>query len=144
MAAWAWGLVAIAALYAGLVGTLFIAGRRADATAIARLVPDCVVLVRRLARDPRVPRRRRWLLGGLIAYLVLPVDLVPDFIPVVGQLDDALAVLWVLRGVMRSAGPAIIAEHWPGSERTLALITRAAAPRSRRAGGATGRRPPSG
>ena len=143
MAAWVWALLAIAALYAGLVAALFAAERRADAVAIARLVPDCVVLVRRLARDPRVARRRRWLLGALLVYLVIPIDLVPDFIPVAGQLDDALLVLWVLRGVLRSAGPAVVAEHWPGPDRTLALVTRAAAPRSRRAGGAAGRRPPS-
>ena len=144
MPGWAWALVAIAVLYAGLVGALVAAGRRADAAAIARLVPDCFVLVQRLARDPRVPRRRRWLLGALVAYLAMPVDLVPDFIPVAGQVDDALIVLWVLRGVLRSAGPAVVEEHWPGPKRTLALVIRAAAPRSRRAGGATGRRPPSG
>jgi len=144
MPAWAWVLLAIAALYAGLVGALIAAVPRADAAAIARLVPDCIVLVRRLVRDPRVPRRQRWLLGGLVVYLVMPVDLVPDFVPVAGQLDDALVVLWVLRGVLRSAGPAVVAEHWPGPDRTLALVTRAAAPRSPRAGGAGGRRPPSG
>jgi uncharacterized membrane protein YkvA (DUF1232 family) len=143
MATWAWALVVIGAAYLALVAALLAAGRRADAVAIARLVPDCLVLVRRLARDPRVPRRRRWMLAGLLVYLVFPIDLVPDFISVAGQLDDALLLLWVLRGVLRTAGPAVVAEHWPGSERTLALVTRAAAPRSRRAGGAAGRRPPS-
>jgi uncharacterized membrane protein YkvA (DUF1232 family) len=143
MPGWAWALLAIAAMYVGLVAALLAAGRRADAAAIARLVPDCLVLVRRLARDPRVPRRRRWLLVALLVYLVVPIDLVPDFITVVGHLDDALLMLWVLRGVLRTAGPAVVAEHWPGSDRALALVTRAAAPRSRRAGGATGRRPPS-
>jgi uncharacterized membrane protein YkvA (DUF1232 family) len=143
MAAWVWALLTIAALYAGVVVALLAAGRPADAGAIARLVPDCVVLIRRLARDPRVPRRRRWLLGALLVYLVVPIDLVPDFIPVAGQLDDALLVAWVLRGVLRSAGPAVVAEHWPGPASTLALLNRAAAPRSPRAGGAARRRPPS-
>jgi uncharacterized membrane protein YkvA (DUF1232 family) len=144
MPGWAWALLAIVAIYVGLVAALLAAGRRTDAAAIARLVPDCLVLVRRLARDPRVPRRRRWLLVALLGYLAVPIDLVPDFVPVAGQLDDALLVLWVLRGVLRTAGPAVVAEHWPGPDRTLALVTRAAAPRSRRAGGAAGRRPPSG
>jgi hypothetical protein len=60
MPAWAWALVAVAALYVGFLAALLAGGRRADAAAaVARLVPDCVVLVQRLARDPRVPRRRR-------------------------------------------------------------------------------------
>jgi uncharacterized membrane protein YkvA (DUF1232 family) len=143
MPGWAWGLVGIAAIYLGFVAALLAAGRRADAAAIARMVPDCLVLVQRLARDPRVPRRRRWLLAALLVYLVFPIDLVPDFITVAGQVDDALLMLWVLRGVLRTAGPAVVAEHWPGSDRGLAMVTRAAAPRSRRAGGAGGRRPPS-
>jgi uncharacterized membrane protein YkvA (DUF1232 family) len=143
MPAWAWALVATVGLYAGLVAALFAAGRRSDAVAIARLIPDCVVLVQRLARDRRVPRGRRWLLGALLVYLVNPIDLVPDFIPVAGQLEDAVLVLWCLRGVLRSAGPAVVAQHWPGPDRTLALVTRAAAPRSPRADGAGGRRPPS-
>jgi uncharacterized membrane protein YkvA (DUF1232 family) len=83
------------------------------------------------------------MLGGLLLYLGVPIDLVPDFIPVAGQLDDALLVAWVMRGVLRSAGPSVVAELWPGSERTLALVNRAAAPRCPRAGGAAGRRRPS-
>jgi uncharacterized membrane protein YkvA (DUF1232 family) len=144
MAPWLWGLLALATLYVALVAGLLATGRRADALAISRLIPDCVVLVRRLARDPRVPRRQRWLLGGLLLYLVVPIDLVPDFIPVAGQLDDALLVAWALRSVLRSAGPAVVAELWPGPERTLALVNRAAAPRSYRAGGVGGRRRPWG
>jgi uncharacterized membrane protein YkvA (DUF1232 family) len=55
-------------------------------------LPDCIVLVTRLAREPRVPRRRKLLLFALVGYLALPFDLVPDFIPVAGQLDDAIIV----------------------------------------------------
>ena len=94
----------------------------AKAREVARLIPDCVVLVRRLASDKRVPRRRRWALAGLAAYLLSPIDLVPDFIPVAGQLDDAILVVIVLRGVLRAAGPELVAEHWPGSERGLDLL----------------------
>ena len=124
MPAWAWILLAIAALYAGLVGALLAAAPRADAAAIARLVPDCIVLVRRLVRDPRVPRRQRWLLGGLVVYLVMPVDLVPDFVPVAGQLDDAVIIALVLRGLLRSAGPGLMREHWPGPTALLVPLLR--------------------
>jgi uncharacterized membrane protein YkvA (DUF1232 family) len=135
MPAWAWALLGLAALYAvlvaALVAALSLAGRRAAARAVARLIPDCVTLARRLARDPRVPRRWRWVLAGLLLYLVLPFDLVPDFIPVAGQLDDALLVILAVRGVLRAAGPVVVAEHWLGSQRALAILIRVATPRSR-------------
>ncbi len=115
-------LVAYALLVAGLV----VAGRRTDARALAGFVPDCVVLVRRLLGDPRVPRARKLLLAGLLAYLALPFDLVPDVIPIAGQLDDAIAVALVLRVVLRGAGPAALREHWPGPERSLRPILRLA------------------
>jgi uncharacterized membrane protein YkvA (DUF1232 family) len=141
---WAWVLVGLAALYGALIAALCIAGRRRQLVALARLIPDSVGLVRGLVGDPRVPRRWRWALAGLFVYLVLPFDLVPDFIPVAGHVDDAVLVVVVMRGVLRAAGPAIVAEHWAGSQSMLEILTRVAAPRSRRAGGAGGRRPPSG
>jgi uncharacterized membrane protein YkvA (DUF1232 family) len=73
----------------------------AEARELARVVPDKLALVRRLAADPATPRRHRLLLLALSAYLVSPIDLIPDFIPVLGQLDDAIAVLIVLRIVTR-------------------------------------------
>jgi uncharacterized membrane protein YkvA (DUF1232 family) len=121
---WAWSLVAAVALYALLVLALVLAGRRADAVAVARLVPDCVVLIRRLTRDPRVPRRYRWLLLALVAYLLLPFDIVPDFVPVAGALDDAILVVWVLRTVLRGAGPDALVENWPGPPQTLEALLR--------------------
>ena len=103
-------------------------GRRADARALATLIPDCVVLATRLVRDPRVPRRRKLLLIGLAGYLAMPFDLVPDFIPVAGQLDDAIVVAFVLRSFVRSGGEPLLREHWPGPEGSLALILRLARP----------------
>lgn len=115
----------VLALYAALVVGLVIAGRRADAAALARFVPDCVVLVRRFLGDPRVPRHSRLALGALLVYLVSPIDLVPDFVPVAGQLDDALLVALVFRALVRSAGPELVREHWPGSPESLAVVLRA-------------------
>jgi uncharacterized membrane protein YkvA (DUF1232 family) len=126
---WAWLLVSIgviAAVYAAFVISLVLAGRRSDARAMATFIPDCIVLVSRLARDGRVPRRRKVLLLALVAYLALPFDLVPDFIPVAGQLDDAIIVALVLRSFVRSSGVSLIRELWPGPERSLALILRLA------------------
>jgi uncharacterized membrane protein YkvA (DUF1232 family) len=82
------------------------------------------VLVRRLAADDRVPRRTRLTLAALAVYLVMPIDLVPDFMPVVGHVDDAILVVLVLRAVVRAAGPVILAEHWPGRPRGLQLLRR--------------------
>ena len=116
-------LVVVATYVAGLAA-LLVAGRGSDARAVARLVPDCLRLARRLARDPRVPRARRLSLLALAAYLALPFDLVPDVIPVLGVLDDALLVVVVLRGVARAAGPELLVEHWPGPPRGLKLLQR--------------------
>jgi uncharacterized membrane protein YkvA (DUF1232 family) len=93
---------------------------------LARVVPELGWLFMRLARDRRVPLLRRLQLVVLGAYLVSPIDLVPDFIPVVGQLDDAAIAAVVLRGVVRAAGPEVVAEHWPGSTRTLNVVLRLA------------------
>jgi uncharacterized membrane protein YkvA (DUF1232 family) len=126
---WAWWLCAIALLavvYAAFVGVLVLSGRRRDARALATFIPDCIVLVTRLARDERVPRRRKLLLLGLVGYLALPFDLVPDFVPVAGQLDDALIVALVLRRFVRAGGEPLLRELWPGPEASLAVILRLA------------------
>jgi uncharacterized membrane protein YkvA (DUF1232 family) len=129
MTPWQWGLIVLGALalvYLGLVGMLAVFGRKAEARALARFVPDCVVLFRRLLSDPRLPRSRKLLLVGLIAYLSMPFDIVPDFIPVAGQLDDAIIVALVLRTVLRAAGADVIREHWPGPEPSLNTLLRLA------------------
>jgi uncharacterized membrane protein YkvA (DUF1232 family) len=90
-----------AALYVAGVLALIALGRRSDSRALVQLIPDCIALFRRLLGDPRVPWWCKVLLVLAIAYLALPFDLVPDFIPVAGQLDDAIIVAVVLRIVLR-------------------------------------------
>ena len=127
MSWWYWsavGVVALLAIYTAFVLWLAVVGRREEARALARFIPDCVVLVTRLAREPRVPRRRKLLLLALAGYLLLPFDLVPDFIPVAGQLDDAIIVALVLRRFLRAGGEPLIRELWPGPQESLALILR--------------------
>jgi hypothetical protein len=121
-----WTLVAVGVfllLYAALVLALVIAGRRESARALAGFIPDCIVLCGRLLGDSRVPRRKKALTG----YLALPFDLVPDFIPVAGQLDDVVIVALVLRSFVRGGGEPLVREHWPGPENSLALVLRLAA-----------------
>ena len=130
---WSWLLLSlgvVAAVWACFVLWLVAAGRREDARALARFIPDCIVLVTRLARDPRVPRRRKLLLLGLAGYLALPFDLVPDFIPVAGQLDDAIIVALVLRHFLRAGGEPMIRQLWPGPEASLNLVLRIAGTRT--------------
>lgn len=129
---WIWLALALglaAVVWLALVTALLLGGRRQEARALAGFVPDCLVLVSRLLGDERVPRRRKLLLAGLVGYLALPFDLVPDFIPVAGQLDDALVVAFVLRRFLRSGGDELVREHWPGPEQSLRLVLRAAGAR---------------
>ncbi|MFE5410548.1 YkvA family protein [Microbacterium sp. NPDC056569] len=98
------------------------AGRDVDWRQVMRLVADVVVLVKRLIGDPTVPRETRWWLGGLLVYLLLPIDLVPDFIPVLGYADDAIIVAIALRYAIRTAGESAIERHWPGTPTGLEAV----------------------
>lgn len=91
---------------------------------LLRLLPDVMRLVRRLAADPTLPRGLRVRLGLLVAYLVLPIDLVPDFVPVVGYADDAIVVALALRSVVRVAGAEALDRHWPGTPEGLGALKR--------------------
>jgi len=116
--------VVLVAVYVGLVVALLIGARQWDIRMIAKLVPHCAVLFKRLLADPRVPAKWKLASGFALVYLAFPFDLVPDFIPVAGQLDDAIVVALVLRGLLRSAGPRLMREHWPGPTALLVPLER--------------------
>jgi uncharacterized membrane protein YkvA (DUF1232 family) len=113
-------------VYALFLVWLIVAGRKEEARAAAGFVPDFVVLFRRLLSDRRVSRRQKLVLAAVLPHLVLPFDLVPDFIPVAGYLDDAVIVAFVLRLVLRGSGPELIEEHWPGPRTSLSFVLRLA------------------
>jgi uncharacterized membrane protein YkvA (DUF1232 family) len=89
-----------------------------------RLLPDLVRLLKCLAADPEMPRGIRIRLALLLAYLALPIDLIPDFIPVLGYADDAVIVALVLRSVTRRAAPEALTKYWPGTPEGLAALRR--------------------
>jgi len=87
-----------------------------------QLLPDVVVLLRRLASDSELPRGVRVRLLLLLAYLIMPIDIVPDFIPFLGYADDAIVVVIALRSVARCAGPEAVQQHWPGTPEGLRAV----------------------
>lgn len=85
----------------------------------ASFLPDCVTLVRRLRRDPTVPRRAKLALGFAGLWVLSPIDLIPEFLPLIGPLDDAVVVALALRYAARAVPRDVLLAAWPGEPRTL-------------------------
>lgn len=118
---------ALLLLWLALIIALWRSGRGRDGlTDAARILPDVLRLITRLARDQTLPFSARLRLWLLLAYLASPLDLIPDFIPVVGYADDAIIVALALRSVVRTAGPDPLQQHWPGSTDGLTVVRRLA------------------
>ncbi|QGK68957.1 DUF1232 domain-containing protein [Allosaccharopolyspora coralli] len=107
-----------------VVALLMLRPQRESVQEALRLLPDLVRLLRRLAADSALPRGVRVRLALLLGYLALPVDLIPDFVPVLGCADDAIVVAVVLRSVVRRAGLDAVRAHWPGTEDGFAAVCR--------------------
>ena len=116
------GLATTLALYAAAVIALVVAGRRTEARALAGIAPDCAVLLRRLARERRLSWPRRLAVAACAGYVLFPIDLIPDAIPVAGQVDDAIVVALGLRIALRGANAAAIVRNWPGPQSSLRII----------------------
>jgi len=123
-------LAALLVLYVLIVVMLWVYARRhpeiVSMRDALRIVPDVLRVVRRLASDNSMPRGLRIRLLLLLVYLASPIDLIPDFIPVLGYADDVIIIALVLRSVTRTAGTEALARHWPGSPEGLSLVTRLA------------------
>jgi uncharacterized membrane protein YkvA (DUF1232 family) len=118
-------LAALILAWAALVVALLLAKPRGPVLREAvRLLPDLLRLLRRLAGDRDLPRGVRIRLALLMVYLASPIDLIPDFIPVLGYADDAVIVVLVLRSTVRRAGLEAVRAHWPGSDDGFAALCR--------------------
>jgi uncharacterized membrane protein YkvA (DUF1232 family) len=120
--------VVLVITYVVSVAALWLYARRHPQVVTAkdavRLLPDVLRLVQRLAADQTLPRRVRVRVVLLLIYLASPIDLVPDFLPIIGFADDVVVVALVLRSVVRAAGPAALTQHWRGTPEGLALVHR--------------------
>lgn len=86
------------------------------------MMPNIVKLVGRLLKDPRVPRRAKITLGLAAAYVMSPIDLIPEVIPVLGWADDVILVMFAIDSLIDRAGPEIVEEHWDGPGDLLGLV----------------------
>ncbi len=100
-------------------------GRKTLARELVTLLPNLVRLFRGLIGDARVPRGSKVLLLLGAIWLVSPVDLIPEFVPGIGGIDDAVVAGLVLRHLVKRAGPDVVREHWQGDPRTLSVLFRA-------------------
>jgi uncharacterized membrane protein YkvA (DUF1232 family) len=119
------GLVFLAVWLLAVLVLLWL-GRKTLARELVTLLPNLIRLFRGLLGDSRVPRGSKVLLLFGAAWLASPIDLIPEFLPGVGALDDAVVAGLVLRHLVKRAGPDVVRDHWHGDPRTLSLLLRAA------------------
>jgi uncharacterized membrane protein YkvA (DUF1232 family) len=122
MPGWLIAILVLVGVWVVAIAGLAVAGRRSAARELATLLPKLVVLFRGLLRDPGVSRGSKALVWFAIVWVVSPIDLIPEFVPVAGPLDDAIVAALVLRHVLRRSGADVVAEHWRGDPATLGLI----------------------
>jgi len=123
------GLILALAVTGGIwllaVVALAVLGKRTAAQELAPFLPNLLLLFRGLVRDPRCPRRSKALLVLAAAWIASPIDLIPEFIPFLGPLDDAVVAALVLRHVLKKAGPEVVRDHWRGDPATIEGLLRA-------------------
>ena len=93
---------------------------------LLRALPSLIIMLGRLVRDPALPRGVKIALGAAVVYLASPIDLVPDFIPLLGWVDDLLLAAIVLDGVLNFVDRDLLLRYWPGTERSLDALSRTA------------------
>jgi len=121
---WAEILLILVAIWIVVAIVLVIVGRVLLARELALLVPNLVRMFGGLLRDPRVPLRAKIVVGIASLWLASPIDLIPDFVPIAGQLDDAIIATLALRFILRTTDGAVVRQHWHGDPATLERVLR--------------------
>ena len=121
---WAEILLILLAIWIVVAVVLVIVGRVLLARELALLVPNLVRMFGGLLRDPRVPLRAKVVVGIASLWLASPIDLIPDFVPIAGQLDDAIVAALALRFILRTTDGAVVRQHWHGDPATLERVLR--------------------
>ncbi|HTD63447.1 MAG TPA: DUF1232 domain-containing protein [Verrucomicrobiae bacterium] len=121
---WAEILLILVAIWIVVAVVLVIVGRVLLARELALLVPNLVRMFGGLLRDPRVPLRAKVVVGIASLWLASPIDLIPDFVPIAGQLDDAIVAALALRFILRTTDGAVVRQHWHGDPATLERVLR--------------------
>jgi uncharacterized membrane protein YkvA (DUF1232 family) len=118
-----WGWIAIGALavVASWAMLVLLAARLPEGTLkeLAGFLPDCATTARRLRGDPRVPRRAKVAVGFALLWVLSPIDLIPEFLPVIGPVDDVVVVALALRYAARQVPRDVLLEAWPGKPSTI-------------------------
>src|SRR5213593_5298425 len=121
---WAQILIVLIAIWTIVVIVLVVAGRVVLARELATILPNLIRLFAGLLRDGRVPLRAKIVLAVASVWLASPIDLIPEFIPIAGSVDDAIVAALALRFVLRTTDGAIVREHWRGDPATLERLLR--------------------
>ena len=131
MSWWTWALVGFGLLIASWALLVLLAARLPEGSMkeLAGFLPDCATTARRLRKDPRVPARAKLAVGFALLWVLSPIDLSPEFLPVIGPLDDVVVVALAFRYAARQVPRSVLLDAWPGKpatmERVLGPIKRA-------------------
>ena len=125
-----WILIALAVVVASWLLLIVLARRLPPGLArdLAAFLPDCVTAARVLRRDPRVPRRAKVAVVVAMLWVLSPIDLIPEFLPVIGPLDDVIVVALLLRYAARSVPRQVLLDAWPGDPRMMERLLGPARP----------------
>ena len=118
---WAWVLISVGLVIASWSLLIVLAARLPEGSMkeLARFLPDCATTARRLRADPRVPFRAKLAVGFALLWVLSPIDLIPEFLPVIGPLDDVVVVALAFRYAARQVPRDVLMEAWPGRPSTL-------------------------
>ncbi|MGE5449907.1 MAG: YkvA family protein [Methanomassiliicoccales archaeon] len=103
---------------------MVISNAKALVRGLLLLIPNLLKLIYRLADDPRVPKSEKLILAATAAYVLSPIDLIPDFIPFLGKVDDLVLIALALKRLFNVAGAEVLNEHWDGTQDLLQLVDR--------------------